>query len=771
MKDNLHEEILRQLSLINFDTSKTLFEQSEDDPLYFASTAEKEKEYKKYSKSSKDWLCQGLMPFTYKGLGGKRSIVAVLKNPCFKTQYIDKQQTEKKSKVLFDILVDNINEYFGSNDAILWTLKNIDNNATYYSLLKRIRALGSYTGVLPPGLRVLQEKGGLSLKYEYILDWIQLNGYLGINFYYQEREKRYLKYFVQILEKWGENPKNMWIRFDSVTESKPMSPEDVGKFYKKYKSFPSIIQIIDPSPSKIIEVAHFVLPMASMFLNFFGGLPGIIIGSILELIDSSIYLSYDEDPYMFGLGIIFAIVPLGALRKVPGYAEMTEEGVELAFKNLGKKIKNGEKLTTYERIFLKNLVKNPIVQKNAVMTVIGKGLVHLAKKQSPSTVLRFVNWLYEKGYLLSRGYYTIANMILATQTFDYYASITWGKCSGTFQLIPTIIDLISLLFEQNGKIENWNPNSIKEKLKKNLDFAQPFTESETECLLLAQYNLMKIIKNYKLKMYSVYKIAIDDIIQQNIKYSVNGHYSLRLARIQNFLYNCWQQNKFFIDEENIVYEFSNKKLIFFNAKKIKKVSIFTPFGETVEIISNTTKNNQIISKTIDKTELLVFNAELYNGKSFGGKIFPGVKAQYNSGSSLKSPQLNFGYFDDEFISMLRAYQEYKKIPINGMLDIKTLYTIKYDIDSKRCGDEIENQTNLELTLEEEKELINQDINIIVEKLKENQEMAKSTPSQPNKLTTENQKKLEEKIKFYTNTKFSESDTIKIINELNFELKH
>jgi len=767
MKDNLHEEILRQLSLINFDRGKTLLEQITDEPI--KSNREKEEELKKISKSAKNRLCQGLQPFTYKGLGGKRSIVEVLKNPCFKTKYMDKQSTEKKSNLIFDILVDNIDEFTGNNEAILWALKRIDNSSTYFSLLKKIRSLGSYRGPIPSDLEKLKKEGKLSFKYEYILDWIQLNGYLGINFYYQEREKKYLKYFVNILEKWGENPKNMWVRFDVVTESNPMNPKEVGKYIEKYGKSPSLIQIIDPSPSKIIEVAHFVLPIASLFLNFFGGPPGIVAGSILELIDASIYLSYDEDPYMFGIGVIFALVPLGSLRKVPGFKEMTKEGVEEAFIKLGTKLKNGEKLVTEERIFLKNLVKNPIVTKNVVSKAVGQGLVQLAKKQSPTAVLRFIDWMYEKGYLLSRGYYEIINIVLAVQTFDYYASVTWGKCKGTFQLVPTIIDLVSLLFEENGKIENWNPNSFKEKLKKYMDFVQPFTESEDECLLLAQYNLMKIIKTMKLKEYNVYKITIDKILEKNTTFLVGGHYDLGLARIQNFLYNCWEKNKFFVNEEKINYKFSNKKLIFTNAKKIKKVSIITSLGKTIETIFNTNKNSQIISKTIDDKGMVLFNAELYNGKSFKGKIFTNMSGVYNIGTTIENPQLNFGYFDKGFINLLKSYQEYKKIPMSGILDSKTLKSIKNDIYSKTCGSEIKNRTGLELTKEEENELVNQEWNILLTKLKETQEMPK--PSQPKDLLPENQKKLKDKMQFYLDTEFSESDTIEIIDELNFELQH
>jgi hypothetical protein len=45
------------------------------------------------------------------------------------------------------------------------------------------------------------------------------------------------------------------------------------------------------------------------------------------------------------------------------------------------------------------------------------------------------------------------------------------------------------------------------------------------------------------------------------------------------------------------------------------------------------------------------------------------------------------------------------------------------------------------------------------------------PSQPKDLSPENQKKLKDKMQFYLDTEFSESDTIEIIDELNFELQH
>ena len=167
--------------------------------------------------------------------------------------------------------------------------------------------------------------------------------------------------------------------------------------------------------------------------------------------------------------------------------------------------------------------------------------------------------------------------------------------------------------------------------------------------------------------------------------------------------------------------------------------------------------------------MVLFNAELYNGKSFKGKIFTNMSGVYNIGTTIENPQLNFGYFDKGFINLLKSYQEYKKIPMSGILDSKTLKSIKNDIYSKTCGSEIKNRTGLELTKEEENELVNQEWNILLTKLKETQEMPK--PSQPKDLLPENQKKLKDKMQFYLDTEFSESDTIEIIDELNFELQH
>ena len=624
MKDNLHEEILRQLSLINYDRSKTLLE----NPLQ-----------------------------TYPTLIGNE--VSWRKNKENKNTNKNNQKTNKLVPSDFKLTIP--------------TEPIISNNCNCPTQYEEVTDIS-----------VLDDLNNPNSVY---------NKQINTNLCLQGSQKCTTGVMSNYMLIYCENNKKLWCEIKKGDE-----------FGEKDLDW-------------IVAVAHWVLPLVSLILYISG--VGIPIAILLELADSALYLTYDDDPYMAAFCFIFAVAGVPGLQKVPGFKQIAKDGVEYGLKKLFEKVASKQPLKTVERIFIKNVLKNPKLLKEAGKELVIVTAKAVLKTNSPTKIIRFVNWLKEVGYLSIRGRYFWINAIFGVNAFDYYVSENWknGKCASSISFIPGIIDLVAWATGNlDADIKNWNPNSVKEIIKRKIDFMQPWTMSEQECMLLMAYQILKKQKeeNYSVNMakYNIYKITLQNIIEQNEEFS-NSSYSLGLSRIQNFLLNGLQQTGFSIVGKcsaSIV----NNSIIFYNIINVEKIEIYldqknNKGRKLFQTFENTKKINKFTSNKISLDDLK-------NYKIYFKIFFPGdyteATLEYGKIDSTyvyspvnvvgTKPNIKFGYLSDEFTKILKEYQLYSNLPATGNLDNTTLNKILNDIENKKFGTNLVNFTDLELTSEEAK---------------------------------------------------------------------
>jgi len=618
MKDNLHEEILRQLSLIRFDRSKTILEQGET---------------------------------TYPTIGG------------------DEVSWRKKNK---DIKKDNknTNQIVPSDFELTTPTKPIISTSC--------KCPSPYEEVTD--VKVLDNLNNPNSTY---------NSQINTNLCLQGSQKCTTGTMSNYMLIYCENDKKLWC---VLTKGGEFGEEELAW---------------------VVETAHWVLPLTSLILYLTG--VGIPIAVLLEIADSALYLTYDDNPYMAAFCFIFAIAGVPGLQKVPGFKQIAKEGVEQGLEKIFQKVAQKQSLKTSERIFVKNVLKNPKLLKEGAKELVIVTAKAVLKTNSPTKIIKFVNWLKDVGYLTVRGRYFWLNAIFGINLFDYYVSESWknGKCASSISFLPGIVDLVAWATGNlDTDIKNWNPNSVKEIIKRKIDFLQPWTMSEQECMLLLSYQILKNQQkeNYSNKManYNIYEITLQRIIEQNEQFS-NSVYSLGLARVQNFLLNVLQQTGFSISEKFNV-SFLNNSVFFNNIKNVDKIEVYL-VGKTgkklFQTFNNSNKINQFTTNKIPKNELtsnkiyfkIFFSEEYTEGTLEYGKINSTIVYPPVNISGTK-PNIKFGYLSEEFEKILKEYQAYSKLPITGNLDNNTLNKILKDIKNKKFGTNLVNFTDLKLTSEE-----------------------------------------------------------------------
>lgn len=295
MKDNLNEEILRQLSLIKFDRSKTLLEHDE---LY------KTNQIKEQSviglgpnlvinKNINDdtLLCKNKLGGDFKwslmrywlDKGANKKVLGTKKTQyeCFYDLYWSKQSGEKRGNYIFDGIKDNLG-VLGDSDEIFYLLKLIEigprefQEKTYRELLKKVLKLGSYKGSVTALMKFILKDTKTDLKYRSVIDWIQLNGYSDVYIYQEEKQGRYLKKFTEILSKYGDDSDNMWKRFDGFATQEGLDKynyqwnKDAEKNTSVFVGSKSTPIVNLKTTRTVVGEWHLILPITDMVLSFWG---------------------------------------------------------------------------------------------------------------------------------------------------------------------------------------------------------------------------------------------------------------------------------------------------------------------------------------------------------------------------------------------------------------------------------------------------------------------------------------------------------------------
>ena len=797
MKNNLNEEILRQLSLIKFDRSKTLIEQNSivvefiptniheditkkfiiseqipDEPqpkrksipdgaeeLGLVSPQQYKDDAKAETERAKKGFCFSNLNQFRAGLKKSEYLSneswGVVKNRYLPNGFFDCWGEFKKSmtsKQFADLIYKTWLQYYNNNrfvsteaagDMLNSYITEMD-QSTYYELLKIIKSK-SPSGPKPKCV------GKNSFKYEYIIDWIQINyfnpkGIDELPTFVDEKQERLLKEVAKSLQsKFGDVPKNAYARFESCLPEGYTFNIDTGSMGTPYNFGPRNLQKVKISgkTKDLAEGFHSWAPWVGMALQIFGGLPGMVIGSTLDFIDGLIYLNYDEDPYMATVSFIFALVPLPAIRGELGAAKVTQQEAKTFLKGILEKLKNKIPLTMKEELFLKGLLKNKEIMKEVGLQLLSKVAQQAAKEYGPRGVMRFLRYFHKLGYRMITGRAVFINLFGAQFLFDLYVSENWDnpKCRGSFQF-SELVGTIIALFKEEGGPENWNPNNLRQWFLNSwlIDFAQPFTMSKNQCMKLEAYKVAikmnELQKKSKTNPYQVYtKDVLESIKNSGTVYESNKYKdNYRFLIIQNLLLNLQEKGKLklvkTITQNNKPIDVkldSNKSKMFDfitikNAKSIKKIIIAEVTGKIIHQ-QNYSKQEKIEISYPKTKSITILNIETKDGKKYNEKIFPGFVRTYGTQNNFKveSPiEFVRSKFDDNMKFGLIAYQKFYGLDDTGKLDQQTINKMLNQVNNKYIWP-FENLNNIPNT----KELTDK---YIVSLVKEAQKTEPSPPS-------------------------------------------
>jgi len=673
MKDNLNEEILRQLSLIKFDRGKTLLEQNsilvefiptnicEDNTILEQPFEEPQPKRKGIPDgaeelglvSPQEWADDAAYEgermrnsFCYYNLnkfraGLKKSEYLsneswnAVKNNYLPTGFFDCWNEFKKSmtsKQFADLIYKTWRQYydnhrFVSTDTAALMLEsyiNEMNQSTYYELKKIIKSKGSYNNVI-----------------EWVQHWyFDPKGVGELPTFVDEKQQRLLFQIGKSLQKFGDVPKVAYERFfKNLPEGYTIKSEG-GYNIHTGERIPTRVMKISGRTKDWVEGFHAWAPWIGMALQIFGGLPGMVIGSTLDFIDGLIYLNYDDDEYMATVSFIFALVPIPAIRGELGAARVTQQEAKSFLKGIMEKLSKKMPLTAREELFLKGLLKNKEIMKEVGLQVLAKVAKQAAKEYGPRGFMRFLRYFHKLGYRMITGRAVFINLFGAQFLFDLYVSENWDnpKCKGSFQF-SELVGTIIALFNDEGGPENWGPDNLRQWFLNSwlVDFAQPFTMSKQQCIKIAVYKvaimMKELEKKSKINPYQAYtKDVLENIKNSGTVYESNKYEDdYRFLIIQNLLLNLQENGKLklvkTITENNKPIDVklnSNKSKMFDfitikNAKSIKKVMIASVTGKIIHQ-QNYSKQEKIEISYPKTKSITILSIETKDGKNMKGQV-------------------------------------------------------------------------------------------------------------------------------------------------------
>ena len=485
----------------------------------------------------------------------------------------------------------------------------------------------------------------------------------------------------------------------------------------------------------IVEALHIILPAASFVLNVFGGPPGMVVGAGLEVIDAGLYEFYDEDHYMAGLSLVFAFVPLGELKAVPGFKQMTEKVIakEALESILWKQVRK-QALNQEEELFVKSVLKDKKMIQETYEAIINTSLRKLASR-SPESYLSTMWALHMRGILAYSKYATIVHLVLGTAAYDYWAYHYLGKCSASFKFS----DLVKLIPETRGE-------SVQNLIR--MIEIQPFTSTEEACEAVIQIRLAKerekllkeLVKNYQKLVTAVLRGLITNKLVLSVELS--NTFEIEVAMIQTILSQCGFPSETTSKEikklDNVV---PNQKKVENNTQKGTKYTKEQCMGMIMSMdmykLSQHPECNQYMTpnKKISKETETSLNSKPVNTDNtyYYGKILPA--------------QFNWGFYDMKTKKAVEEFQTYHNLNSDGVVGATTLAKLFSIVSNQKCG-LLLNHSGMDLTQVNE-DLLNAEI------IKRYFDSLVSDPAPPPKfdpenLTPEEQEKLDNATRKYLN---------------------
>lgn len=459
------------------------------------------------------------------------------------------------------------------------------------------------------------------------------------------------------------------------------------------------VHVSTETKDELVGLYHAFAPLVSLALQFVAPPVGMLIGAGLELIDSALYYTYDKDPYMGTIALIFAIVPLKMLHTVPGAKLGVKETVLLI-----QKVRSGVAYSTLkmsEKEGLRAILKSKQTA-NFTLQIIYKGLVkQYIKKQGPKGIFKLLAAFKRKGWLLVGGHLHFVNVLGAVHIFDYFASKYMGECKGTMQL-SGLVNLVYWLFgneisnikyDKDGFPTNINPNTIRQKLINSIDWAvQPWTKSQHQCDLLKAYNMGLVFMQYKNAIKSQCMSAIDSLIKNNK--SSGLIYNLNIHIIQNILKVFFNQKLFYMGTPKIKIKDYKKlndtgkysfNLVVYNFDLVKTFDLYSIVGTK---IIQTMENRKSKDSDIPFFEnfgittdygVLIGKFIMRDGTEYTHKIMPETEVKNVVLDLFEKPFPEFkryGYYNDDMKAVVKSYQDDNGLEVTGLLDSNTLNKIK-----------------------------------------------------------------------------------------------
>jgi hypothetical protein len=152
------------------------------------------------------------------------------------------------------------------------------------------------------------------------------------------------------------------------------------------------------TPDEVVKVIHSTLEVFSVIASMFPGIGGWAASAAFDLIDASLYMWWDKDPWYAGLMVCFAIIPADVIfRVLPSLLGFTKKTLKEFFEKILNK--GAYKLLGSERALLKELGSR-LFYREAYIVLIKSTINKYLSKIYLLGVIKLFKWLIKNGYLL-----------------------------------------------------------------------------------------------------------------------------------------------------------------------------------------------------------------------------------------------------------------------------------------------------------------------------------------------------------------------------------
>lgn len=152
------------------------------------------------------------------------------------------------------------------------------------------------------------------------------------------------------------------------------------------------------TPDEVVAVIHRTLEALSIVSSLFPSLPGIVASAAFDLIDASLYMWYDKDPWMAGLMTCFALIPADIIfRALPALTKFTKGSLKTFFEKILNK--KAVKLLDSEKQLLKQL-GGTLFLREVYILIIKESINKFLGKIYLRGFVKLILFLLRQGYLL-----------------------------------------------------------------------------------------------------------------------------------------------------------------------------------------------------------------------------------------------------------------------------------------------------------------------------------------------------------------------------------